>query len=70
MKLTKPLIKIVLLTQYSNKKKNFSKIELILDPENWQKKQKNSQYLKALNQTVLQDIKKSFEDVHLDAKFF
>ena len=70
MKLTMSLIKVVLLTQFSNKKQNFRKIKLILDLENWQQKRKNSRFLKALNQTVLQDIKKSFEDVHLNVKVY
>ena len=33
-------------------------------------KTKNSRFLKALNQTVLQYIRKSFEDVHLDEKIY
>ena len=33
-------------------------------------KTKNSRFLKAFNQTVLQGIKKSFEVVHLDAKVY
>ena len=33
-------------------------------------KTKNSCFLTALNQNILQDVKKSFDDVHLDAKFY
>ena len=34
------------------------------------KKSENTQFLTALNQVVLQGIKKSFEEAHLDAKIY
>ena len=67
MKETVLLIKVVHPIQYSN---NFRKINLILDPENWHRMLKNAVFLTALNQKVLQGIKKSLEDVGLDAKIY
>ena len=54
MKLTKSLIKVVHLIQYSN---------MVLKIE-------KCCFLTALNQKVLQGIKKSLEDVRLDAKIY
>ena len=45
-------------------------MKLILDLEIWHPKLKNAIFLTALDQKVLQDIKKSIEDVHLDAKIY
>ena len=39
-------------------------------PWNLARKTKNNYFLTAFNQKVLKDIKKSFMDVHLDAKIF
>ena len=41
---------------------------MILDQKNWHRKLKNS-FWTALSKKLLQDIKKYFEDIHLDAKF-
>ena len=66
MKLTMSLMKVVLLTQYSK----FLEDKVDFRPWKLAPKTKSSRFLKALNQTVLQDIKKPFEDVHLDAKVY
>ena len=60
------------LIQYSNKKTNLSKIKLILNLEtkHYILKTKNDNFLQTSCHKVLQDIKKSFEDVHLDAKIY
>ena len=43
-------------------------IKLITDLENWHQKIKDNQFFTALNPEVLQDIKKSFEDVLSEVK--
>ena len=47
--------------QRFHRKTNFRQIKLILDLKNWF-------FLTTLNQKVLQDIKRSFEHIHLDTK--
>ena len=60
MKLTMSLIKVVILIQWCNKKTN----DCILDHEKWHQK------LTAINQNVLKDIKKSYENIHFVAKLY
>ena len=64
--------KAVLLIHYmhSDKKTNFRMIKIILDLENWHLKLKIAVFSTALNLKVLQQIKKSFKDSHLDAKIY
>ena len=61
MKFTRSLIKVVLLIQYSKKKRNCRKIKLTLNLENWHQNFKSAIFW----QTSIKDIKRSFEDVCL-----
>ena len=70
MELTMPLIKVVHLIQYSNQKTAFKEHKVDLRPWKLVKKTKTVHHLTTLDQKVLQDIKKSFEDAHLDAKIY
>ena len=58
--------KFVHLIQYPRKKTIFRKIKFILDIENWQQKVKFAAFLPI--SIKRSDIKKPFDDVHLDAQ--
>ena len=61
------LLKVVLLVWYSNKKLSVWWLSWFL-AKKLTLKIENAHFLTAPNQVVLQDIKKSFEEAHLDAK--
>ena len=61
--------KVVHLIQYPNKKTNFKEMKLISTLKIGTQNLKML-FFTAMNQKVLQGIKKSFDDVHLDVKIY